>query len=209
MFLKFKPKSAVLDELFLSQANILRESADLLVYIASQQAVSEKMLDEMAQKEHKADTVAREIYERLENTYSIPYEPADGYRLGRAMEDVIDAIHVSAKKMHVYELSPARHACGEFASVVHAAAAEIGAGVASIGNKKEKLEKTKKHCAELHHLESVGDEIYTRNIKKLMRTTNVLDVVKLKDVYDELERTVDLANDVGYALECVALKKKV
>lgn len=208
MFWKTAPKPVAIDNLFVVQACILVESAGLLERIVTEPGVTDHKLDIVRQKEHTADTIAQNIFESLEGGRNTMYDPTEGYKLARAIEDMIDAIRTVVKKMHTYGVKPERTQCIEFARVVTLAANEIDAGIHDMINGTDKLEKITKHCAELHHLEGVCDEIYTRNLKKLMQSTDVYEIIQMKDVYDELERCMDIAQNVGDALASVCMMMK-
>lgn len=208
MFWKTAPKPVAIDNLFVVQACILVESAGLLERIVTESTVSDHMLDTVKQKEHMADTIAQNIFGALEGARNMTYDPAEGYKLARAIEDMIDAIRTVVKKMHIYGVKPESTQCIEFARVVTLAANEIDAGIHDMVSRTEKLEKITKHCAELHHLEGVCDEIYTRNLKKLMQSTDVYEIIQMKDVYGDLERCMDIAQNVGDALASVCMMRK-
>lgn len=209
MFWKTAPKPVAIDNLFVVQACILVESAGLLERIVTEQGVSDHMLDTVKQKEHTADTVAQNIFGALEDIRNmLVYDRTEGYKLARGIEDMIDAIGTVVKKMHIYGVKPERTPCIEFARVVTLAANEIDAGIHDMVNRVEKNEQIIKHCAELHHLEGVCDEIYTRNLKKLMQSTDVYEIVQMKDVYGDLERCMDIAQNVGDALASVCMMRK-
>lgn len=207
MFWKTAFKPVALDNLYEVQACILVESAELLERIVTEPAVSDHKLDIMKQKEHTADTIAQDIFESLEEGRNTKYDPTEGYKLARAIEDMIDAIRTVVKKMHTYGVKPESTQCIEFARVVTLAAKVIDAAIHDMVTETAKHEEITKHCAELHHLEGVCDEIYTRNLKKLMQSADVYEVIQMKDVYDDLERCMDIAQNVGDAIASVSMNR--
>jgi len=63
------------------------------------------------------------------------------------------------------------------------------------------------HCIEAKRLEEEADSLYHASLGRLFETeTNAIEVIKWKEIYDNLERCVDEAEDVANALESITLK---
>jgi uncharacterized protein Yka (UPF0111/DUF47 family) len=64
-----------------------------------------------------------------------------------------------------------------------------------------------KYCVEAKSLEEEGDAIYHEALGQLFeKETNAIELVKWKEIYDNLERTLDEAEDVANVVESIALK---
>jgi uncharacterized protein Yka (UPF0111/DUF47 family) len=64
-----------------------------------------------------------------------------------------------------------------------------------------------KYCIEAKKLEEEGDAIYQEALGRLFETErNALEVIKWKEIYDTLERTLDESEDVANVLESITLK---
>ncbi len=64
-----------------------------------------------------------------------------------------------------------------------------------------------KYCVEAKSLEEEGDVIYHEALGQLFeKETNAIELVKWKEIYDNLERTLDEAEDVANVVESIALK---
>jgi len=62
-------------------------------------------------------------------------------------------------------------------------------------------------CVEAKNLEEEGDAIYHEALGKLFDTErNAIELIKWKEIYDNLERTLDQAEDVANVLESITLK---
>ncbi|GIU98478.1 MAG: hypothetical protein KatS3mg014_0094 [Actinomycetota bacterium] len=63
------------------------------------------------------------------------------------------------------------------------------------------------HWIEVNRLENDGDRVYRRAVADLFDGDHrALDVLKWKDVVDELEAAIDRLEDVSDVLEAIALK---
>ncbi|HBX21140.1 MAG TPA: DUF47 domain-containing protein, partial [Porphyromonadaceae bacterium] len=72
---------------------------------------------------------------------------------------------------------------------------------------KKSPTKIKKYCAELHELENKADDVYDQFIIKLFETEeDAIEVVKLKEIMYELEKTTDGAELVGKIIKTIIVK---
>ena len=63
------------------------------------------------------------------------------------------------------------------------------------------------HCIEINRLENEGDRIYRRAIARLYSGEfKAMDVLKWKDLVDQMEEAIDGCEDIANAIESIALK---
>jgi uncharacterized protein Yka (UPF0111/DUF47 family) len=63
------------------------------------------------------------------------------------------------------------------------------------------------YCDRLHALEHDGDELYEEYIKNLFETErNGIELLKLKEIIQELERTTDITHSVGKIIKTIIVK---
>jgi hypothetical protein len=64
-----------------------------------------------------------------------------------------------------------------------------------------------KYCLEAKSLEEEGDAIYHESLGLLFeKEKDAIELVKWKEIYDNLERTLDEAEDVANVIESITLK---
>jgi uncharacterized protein Yka (UPF0111/DUF47 family) len=82
----------------------------------------------------------------------------------------------------------------------------VGVLAEAVGRLK-KGDDVMKYCIEAKKLEEEGDAIYQEALGRLFETErNALEVIKWKEIYDTLERTLDESEDVANVLESITLK---
>ena len=63
------------------------------------------------------------------------------------------------------------------------------------------------HCRTIRKYEHEGDIIYRNAIAELFETnTNAVEIIKLKDIYENLEDSIDKCQDTADIVEDIALK---
>jgi uncharacterized protein Yka (UPF0111/DUF47 family) len=60
--------------------------------------------------------------------------------------------------------------------------------------------------SKIKDLEHEGDKIYRTAIAELFETDNAIEIIKLKDIYETLEGSLDRCQDVADIVEDIALK---
>jgi len=79
----------------------------------------------------------------------------------------------------------------------------LGEGVARL----KKGDDVMRYCVEAKQLEEEGDAIYHESLGQLFeRERDPLEIIKWKEIYDTLERTLDQSEDVANVLESITLK---
>jgi uncharacterized protein Yka (UPF0111/DUF47 family) len=62
-------------------------------------------------------------------------------------------------------------------------------------------------CIELHDLEHVADDIYERFLIELFENEkDAIEVIKLKEIMSQLEKTTDVAEYVGKIIQTIIVK---
>ncbi len=62
-------------------------------------------------------------------------------------------------------------------------------------------------CIVVKRMEEEGDSLYHEHMGKLFEgAPDPLDVIKWKEIYDNLEKTLDYAEDVANVLESISIK---
>ena len=64
-----------------------------------------------------------------------------------------------------------------------------------------------KYCVEAKKLEEEGDAIYHEALGRMFETErDAIEIIKWKEIYDNLEMTLDQSEDVANVLESITLK---
>lgn len=153
--------------------------------------------------EHEADQVTHEVVNRLDRTFITPLDREDIHQLASNLDDVMDAIDGTARRSQIFHLGPAPQGVKQLTEVIQRM---VGVLAEAVGRLK-KGDDVMKYCIEAKKLEEEGDAIYQEALGRLFETErNALEVIKWKEIYDTLERTLDESEDVANVLESITLK---
>jgi len=157
----------------------------------------------IAELEQQADEVIHEALVRLNTTFITPLDPEDIHQLASHLDDVIDGIEEASHRLVAYEV---RH-IPEPVKDVCAVILECGQVLQKAFQLLSQGQALQDQCIRVNQLEGQADQIVRKAVAELFRTeTNPIELIKLKEVYEILEKTTDYAEDVADTLQEVLVK---
>ncbi|MCU0652726.1 MAG: DUF47 family protein [Candidatus Pacebacteria bacterium] len=208
------PKDGLFYELFEKQADQLGQASAILSGLMSDGHNLEEVWLKLKDLEREADNVGHEVMDHLRKNFITPLEGEDIDLLRQNLDDIIDFIERAVNRLYIYGIpQPYPKEVGEYVKVIAEAAAEIKEGVKEIKNVKKYHESLHKRCAKLNDLENAGDEINRKALGGLMNgpcadPCRVMEVIKLKEIYETLENAIDCCEDVGNMFESILIKNQ-
>jgi len=153
--------------------------------------------------EHEADQVTHEVVNRLDRTFITPLDREDIHQLASDLDDVMDAIDGTARRAQIFRLGVAPPGVKQLAEVIQRMVAVLAEGVSRL----KKGDDVMRFCVEAKQLEEEGDAIYHEALGQLFeKERDALEIIKWKEIYDNLEQTLDQGEDVANVLESITLK---
>ena len=153
--------------------------------------------------EHEADQVTHEVVNRLDRTFITPLDREDIHQLASDLDDVMDAIDGTARRAQIFRLGLAPAGVKQLTQVVERMTKVLADGVGRLKQGDDVM----RFCVEAKKLEEEGDALYHDALGQLFeRERDALEVIKWKEIYDNLEQTLDEAEDVANVLESITLK---
>lgn len=153
--------------------------------------------------EHEADNVTHRIHEQLNRTFITPFDREDIYALSGALDDVIDLVDEIADTIlidFITEITPAAQQMGK---ILHDIGVELVQAIDKLESRKDMMQD----WVRIHDLENQGDRITRDAIGALFRDgMDAISIIKWKDVYALLEKTVDRTEDIANILERITIK---
>jgi hypothetical protein len=202
--MNFLPREEKFYELFLQQVDCICQAAALLHEgIIDDGPNLVKAADQIFALEHAGDKVIHEIFNKLNQTFITPLDPEDIHNLSSRLDDILDGIEEAAHRVSAYQVHPIPRPMVELANVVLTSAQVIKKAFTALqaGNPLQE------DCIEINRLENEGDRIGRTAVTDLfLREKDPIVIIKLKEIYDCLEDTIDRFEDVADGLQNVVLK---
>jgi predicted phosphate transport protein (TIGR00153 family) len=164
-----------------------------------------QLVDVIKELEHDADEVTHEIVTRLDRTFITPFDPEDIHELASRLDDIMDRIDSTARRAQIFRIGEVPEGARLLCDAVHRTAVQVLNAVQALrdGPSAAVLEA----CREIKRVEEEGDALYHLWLGRLFEGTHdALTVIKWKELYDTLEKTLDSAEDAANVLESVTIK---
>ena len=197
------PREEEFFDLFIQVARRSKEAAEHLVGLFAEPERAPYHAEHIKRLEHECDQFTHEVVNRLDRTFITPIDREDIYRLASDLDEVIDVIDGVARRAQIYKVGAAPEGVKQLTGVIHRAVATLELGVEDL----RKRDGVMQHCIEAKRLEEEADSLYHASLGRLFEVEkNAIELIKWKEIYDNLERCVDQAEDVANALESITLK---
>ncbi len=199
------PQDRIFFDLLDRQAETVTQAAALLVDIVENYTDVKTKVRRMKEIEHAGDEITHEIYEQLNRTFITPLEPEEISRLASALDDILDYIDGTAQQMYSYNITETDEAMVELAKLIQLSVVEVEGAVKAIRTIKDP-KGIEERCIEVNRLENIADGVLARAIRDLFTTNDAITIIKLKDVYENLEVATDKCEDVANTLSDIAIR---
>ena len=197
------PRDEQFFELFAQIAQRITASAELLSKLFADPARLDHYVSAIKELEHEADELTHQVNVRLNKSFITPLDREDIHVLASRLDNVVDLIDGTARRAAMFRIREVREPAKQLAEVLVRSGASISQAV--VGMKEYKIVAAA--AREIKRLEEEGDSTYHDAVGQLFSgTTDAIEVMKWKDLYDTLETALDECEDVANTLESIALK---
>lgn len=203
MFSKLIPRDEKFFDLFDEIARRLVRAAKLQQQLFSEPTRISEHVAAIKEVEHEADVLTHSVITRLNKSFVTPFDREDIHELASRLDDVVDLIDGTARRAVMFRITSVREPARLLADVIVRAADSLEQAVIAIKKPKIVIERGQ----EVKTLEEEGDAIYHEAVGKLFDGgEDPIEVMRWKELYDTMERTLDQCEDVANVLESIALK---
>jgi uncharacterized protein len=190
-------------ELFVQDAQIIASAADLLLELITEYDEVDRRARRLHDLEHEGDEVTHEIMRRLNSTFVTPMDREDIHGLASSLDDVLDHMDAAGDLLVLHKIERPLPEMKAQADLLVRAARQTVEALRQLPDFNLTT-----YWVEINRLENEGDKIYRQAIADLFSGDyKAMDVLKWKDVLDELEAAMDELEDVANTLEGISLKQ--
>jgi predicted phosphate transport protein (TIGR00153 family) len=203
MLRRLIPRDEGYFEVFNQLARHLTASTVLLRdYLAKPQQRAQ-LLSQIKTEEHRADEVMASLGQRIHRSFITPIDREDIHTLASKLDDVIDVVDSIARRSDMLRIGEAREPALRQAEILVQAAQQIAAMVEGM-----KVPATvSARAVEIKRLEEEADACYHAAVGELFADpTDVMEVVRWKDIYETLEKGIDICHHVSTIIQSISLK---
>lgn len=204
----FAPQEKKFFPLFEKASGNLLQTAGVLTKMVNNTDADKRkeLLREIERLEHIGDSVTHDIFTELSTTFITPFDREDIHALTSAVDDVVDFIHGSAKRMELYKIKVPDTNISKFAELIEKGAEELHKAITGLRDLKN-VDSIKAACVRINSIENHADDIFDNAIAHLFEEEkDAIQIIKMKEVLSVLETATDKCEDAANVLETIIVK---
>lgn len=207
MFGRFMPREGRFFEFFNAHAEQVVLAAEQLVALMSAtQAETGNIVAAIDEIELRADKITHDTVALLHTTFITPFDREAIHALINDMDDIVDAIQHVAEGISLYNIRRLTPDAVQLAELTLACCKRVGVVVKLLA-KLEHGQDILATCREIEQLESDCDRVMRSALSRVFRDErDPLQVIKMKAIYEGLEKITDACEDVSKVVEGLVLE---
>jgi uncharacterized protein Yka (UPF0111/DUF47 family) len=176
---------------------------DLLVDYTDVHAKAEAIHD----LEHSADHECHRLCKALNVAFITPIDREDIYDLIKSIDDITDLLEDVSNRFDMFNISTVRPEARTLTRLMEKATSQMLELIRAFKNYKKNKDQIHELVMSVNTIEEEGDRLYREYIKQLFKNEkDVLEIIKWKDVFDDMENVLDACEDVADIVEGVVMK---
>jgi len=156
--------------------------------------------------EKQGDEITHAIMRETGNTFIVPFDREDIHALAIAIDDVVDYIYGTSKRLDIYKVHQISPAMIRLAEIITLSAIELQSALREMRSLRN-VRKVKAHLHTINTLENEADKIMNTTIADLFKNEkDAMVILKTKEVITFLENATDKCEDAAHVIDSVIIK---
>lgn len=156
--------------------------------------------------EHQGDDITHEIFLELGKNFITPFDREDIHRLVTSLDNILDYIHGSAKRIELYQVREFSADMVKLSELISKATEELRRAIFELKNMR-KMRDITDSLVRVNSIENHADDIFDNAVAQLFEhEKNAIELIKIKEVLAVLETATDMCEDAANVIESIVLK---
>lgn len=182
--------------------NVLAGTRELLS-LATDLRNGREHRQEIEALEHAGDDVTHRIMALLNTTFVTPFDRSDIFELASSLDDILDAVHAAAELLVLHKIEDPLPQFRQQCAVLVDASEAVRRAVIGLRS----WAPMDRALVQIKRLERDGDHVYRRAVAELYSGDyRAMDVLKWRDILEQLEWAIDRCEDVANTVESILVK---
>ena len=200
------PKNYRFYDLFEQGAHNLVAAAEVMVDLLQHFENVDMKTARMKELERIGDGIIHQIVEQLHRTFVTPLDREDITALAQHMDDVMDYMEGATTAMRIYGIQRPRPAARSVADLIRLQTVQVERAVPKL-RQRSQLRSMLEQCVEIQRLENEADSLFLNAMAGLFEEEpSPVEIIKWREIYDQLEMATDSCEHVAIVLEGIVLK---
>jgi uncharacterized protein len=186
--------------------NLVKASKVLVELVNTSPEKRKELIKEIENLEHTGDNITHLIFNELGRNFITPFDREDIHALASDIDDVLDFIHGSAKRIDLYKVTELSDSITMLADCILKGAIELNVAVKHLENMKD-ISIIKEACVKINSLENHADDVFNMGIARLFEEEkDPINIIKLKEILSALETATDKCEDAANTVQSILVK---
>ncbi|MDB5283465.1 MAG: hypothetical protein JWO06_2540 [Bacteroidota bacterium] len=201
------PKDKQFFKLFAQSSNNLVEISKVFSEMVNAPVEKrQELLKKISDLEHVGDEITHQIFTELSTNFITPFDREDISYLASSLDDIVDYIDGSAKRLDTYKIGETSSAMKKLCEIIENSAKEIHVAVANLKDMGNVV-RLREAIVRINSLENHADDIFDSAIAELFeREKDAIQIMKIKEVLSNMETATDKCEDVANVIETIIVK---
>jgi predicted phosphate transport protein (TIGR00153 family) len=208
VFRAIMPKEDRFFDMFRRHADILVAGADTMVAMFSGEESVAESCRLIAQHEHAADDVTRDVLVAVRRSFITPFDRSAITALASAMDDSLDEMWQTAKAITLYEVESFEPQLLEMSQLAAEAARLVREGVPLLKHVGRNAHRLHQITEAIVHLEGRADELHAAGLKAIYQAHGAKRPMAFfigREIFSHVERVLDRLEDVADEMQGIVI----
>ena len=203
----FQHKNTEFFDCFVESAKCFYRGALMLDEVMLDYTRAAEKMKAIIDLEHEADAINDKIIDELNQTFITPIDREDIFSLANGLDDGVDYLQTTLQRLVIYRTGPAKEGVVSMTKLLLESTGEIIKAFELLKDIKKNRELILESTHRIGKLESEGDRVYRQEIAFLFdNVKDPIELIKWKDILENLEDTLDHCEDVSDMIRGVVMK---
>ena len=204
---KFNQKDTEYFDLFVESARYFYNGALMMDEVMLDYSKATDKVREIVELEHEADAVNDKIIDKLNMTFITPIDREDIYAIANGLDDGVDILQGTLQRIVMYKAGKAMSGAVSLTKLIIESTEEIIKALTMLKDIRKNQAQILDATHKIAKLESEGDRVYRHEVAYLFdKEKNPIELIKWKDILENLEDTLDHCEKIGDMLRGVVMK---
>lgn len=205
MFKSLLPKEYSFYDYFNEHINLCTEATNAFLMLTTDSSKFNETRDYVIWLEKRMDEITHTCTESLINTFITPFERTDIHRLINKMDDIADGINGVLSRMSLYKLYEFKKEIIPLVELIQKSVSELNKAIHGLKHIKDP-QIIRNHCENVRKYEKEADDIFRNSLANLFDSSDVIEIIKWKEIYERLEKVMDRTEEVSSILVRIVIE---
>jgi predicted phosphate transport protein (TIGR00153 family) len=166
------------------------------------------LANEIKKLEHNGDDLVHDAFTKLATKFVAPIDRQDITSLLKVLDDMIDLIDAAVSRLDIYHIQTATPEMVKFSEIIASQAQFVRQAILALKGRAAQV-IINDAVFKIDELENEGDALLRDSLRSIFENENgasAFQTMKMKEIYESLEKTTDKAEDVSDILRNLLIK---